>query len=157
MLTLDRSTIGSPRQTSQISPGSELVIDDYANLQGPSLLKRTLGLQNHRYARYIGSSSEYDSVLLDLRLYDDVRGESAADHGSFRKLGDNAFFHQFADSDSPNCAKDIEELDNIEKIVAPHGEELIKLYFRIVHPSFPILHKKVYLAQYARTYREFSR
>ena len=40
--------------------------------------------------------------------------------------------------------------------MAPHGEELIKLYFRIVHPSFPILHKKVYLEKYSRSHREFS-
>ena len=153
---LCRSSTGPPRRTPQTSPGAEPVLDDYANLQGPSLLKRTLGLQNHRHARYIGSSSEYDSVLLDLRLYDDVRGESPAEHGSFRKVGDSTFFHQFADSDSPDHARDIEDLDSIETIVAPHGDALIKLYFRIVHPSFPILHKKVYLEKYARNYREFS-
>jgi hypothetical protein len=156
MLMLCRSSSGPRRRISQVSPGTEATVDDYANLQGPSLLKRTLGLQNHRHARYIGSSSEYDSVLLDLRLYDDVRGESEADRGSFRKVGESTFFHQFADSDSPNHTQDIEDLDSIEKIVAPHGEALIKLYFRIVHPSFPILHKKVYLEKYARNYREFS-
>src|SRR5271163_3720357 len=91
-LMLCRSSSGPPRQTSQASSGTEAVVDDYANLQGPSLLKRTLGLQNHRHARYIGSSSEYDSVLLDLRLYDDVRGESEADRGPFRKVGESTIF-----------------------------------------------------------------
>ena len=113
-------------------------------------------MQNHRYAKYIGPTDEHDFALLDLRLYDDVKGESAADIGSFRKVGPNEFFHQYADADSPNYARDMIELDNIERLVAPHGEALIKLYFRIVHPSFPILHKKVYLEKYARTHREFS-
>jgi len=113
-------------------------------------------LQNHRYAKYIGPTDEHDFALLDLRLYDDIRGESPADHGSFRKVGPNEFFHLFADSDSPNHGREIEELDSIERIVAPHGEALIRLYFRIVHPSFPILHKKVYLEKYGRTHREFS-
>lgn len=113
-------------------------------------------LQNHRYAKYIGPTDEHDFALLDLRLYDDVKGESPADQGSFRKVGPNEFFHQYADADSPNHFREVEELDNIERIVAPHGEALIKLYFRIVHPSFPILHKKVYLEKYSRTHREFS-
>jgi len=33
---------------------------------------------------------------------------------------------------------------------------LIRLFFRIVHPSFPILHKNVFLEKYERTHREFS-
>lgn len=40
--------------------------------------------------------------------------------------------------------------------MTPHGHALINLYFRIVHPSFPILHKKVFLEKYQRTHREFS-
>ena len=48
------------------------------------------------------------------------------------------------------------DLDAIERIVAPHGQSLINFYFRIVHPSFPILHKKVFLEKYSRTHREFS-
>ncbi|EXJ86614.1 hypothetical protein A1O3_03567 [Capronia epimyces CBS 606.96] len=131
-------------------------IDDYANLQGESLLKKTLGLQTHRYAKYIGPTDEHDFALLDLRLYDDAQGESPADQGSFRKVGQNEFFHQYDDADSPNHFRDVEELDQIEHIVAPYGEALITLYFRIVHPSFPILHKKVFVEKYARSYREFS-
>jgi hypothetical protein len=155
-LISSRSFDDPNRRTSHTSIRQDPIIDDYANLQGPSLLKRTLGLQNHRHARYIGLSSEYDATLLDLRLYDDAKGESPAGRGSFRKVGDSLFFHQFADADSPNHAQEIEDLDTIEKLVAPHGEALIKLYFRIVHPSFPILHKKVYLEKYSRNHREFS-
>lgn len=113
-------------------------------------------LQVNRYAKYIGPTDEHDFALLDLRLYDHVKNESPADLGSFRKVNQGVFFHQYPDSDSPTHSRDIEELDNIERIVAPHGEALVKLYFRIVHPSFPILHKKVYLEKYSRTHREFS-
>ena len=51
---------------------------------------------------------------------------------------------------------EIEDLDAIENTVAPHGRALIDLYFRIIHPSFPILHKRVYLEKYERSHREFS-
>ncbi|KAK5031581.1 Fungal specific transcription factor [Exophiala sideris] len=144
----------APRRPS--AGAGPVIVDDYANLSGESLLKKTLGLQNHRYAKYIGPTDEHDFALLDLRLYDDLRNEAPADLGSFRKVGPNEFFHQYADADSPSHAGEVEVLDRIERIVAPHGEALIRLYFRIVHPSFPILHKKVYLEKYGRTHREFS-
>lgn len=60
------------------------------------------------------------------------------------------------DDETDNYMDELNDLDTIEAIVAPHGPALISLYFRIVHPSFPILHKRVYLEKYSRTYREFS-
>ncbi|KIW50315.1 hypothetical protein PV05_11914 [Exophiala xenobiotica] len=162
----DTTTTGSARRSDSDDPrrqsaeslvrNDSVIIDDYANLQGQSLLKKTLGLQVNRYAKYIGPTDEHDFALLDLRLYDQVKNESPADLGSFRKVNQGVFFHQYPDADSPTQPQDIEELDNIERIVAPHGEALIRLYFRTVHPSFPILHKKVYLEKYGRTHREFS-
>jgi hypothetical protein len=60
------------------------------------------------------------------------------------------------DSVTTSHVDELRDLDAIESLVAPHGQELIHLYFRIVHPSFPILHKKVFLEKYERTHREFS-
>ena len=51
---------------------------------------------------------------------------------------------------------ELENLDLVESIVQPHGRALVDLYFRIIHPSFPIMHKKVFLEKYERTYREFT-
>ena len=51
---------------------------------------------------------------------------------------------------------ELTNLDLVESIVQPHGKALVDLYFRIVHPSFPIMHKNVFLEKYARTYREFT-
>ncbi|RMZ87010.1 hypothetical protein DV736_g5765, partial [Chaetothyriales sp. CBS 134916] len=112
-------------------------------------------LQPHRYAKYIGPTDEHDFALLDLRLYDDTR-ESPADQGSFRKVGPTEFFHQFADSDHPGQSQDNDDLDRIERIVAPHGTALISLYFRIVHPGYPILDQNTFVEKYAHDYREFS-
>jgi len=60
------------------------------------------------------------------------------------------------DKDTQNFEHEIEALDAIEQVVAPHGKALIDIYFRIVHPSFPILDKPVFLEKYARSHREFS-
>lgn len=53
-------------------------------------------------------------------------------------------------------AQEIRRLDAIEAVVTPHGPALVDLYFRIIHPSYPILHKKVFLEKHGRTYRELT-
>ncbi|KAK8037882.1 hypothetical protein PG994_014649 [Apiospora phragmitis] len=50
----------------------------------------------------------------------------------------------------------VEDVDEIERLVAPNGRKLIDLYFRVVHPSFPIIQKNVFYERYERDYREFS-
>lgn len=48
------------------------------------------------------------------------------------------------------------DVDAVERLVAPHGQNLVNLYFRVVHPTYPILHKLVFLEKYQRTPREFT-
>ena len=131
-------------------------IEDYADLRGPSLLKKTLGLQNHRHSRYIGLTSQYEQLLIELR---DPHEEEEISVGvsSLRKVDSlGTAFILSPDIGTMSHEDEITDLDAIETLVAPHGQALIHLYFRIVHPSFPILHKKVFLEKYQRTHREFS-
>jgi Fungal specific transcription factor domain len=130
-------------------------IDDYANLKGPTLLKKTLGLQNHRHSKYLGSTSEFESVLLSLRNFA-PKEELPLGSTSVRKVTSTDCFLLLPDSGTTSHVDELGDLDAIESLVAPHGQELIYTYFRIVHPSFPILHKKVFLEKYERTHREFS-
>ncbi|KAF2006985.1 hypothetical protein P154DRAFT_180196 [Amniculicola lignicola CBS 123094] len=132
-------------------------VDDYANLKGPSLLKKTLGLQSHRHSRLVGSTSEYEQVLLELGDYHEQEEVPIGASSALRKVNvlDTAFILS-PDEGTRNHEDEIADLDAIETLVAPHGQALIHLYFRIVHPSFPVLHKKVYLEKYQRTHREFS-
>ncbi|OIW33637.1 hypothetical protein CONLIGDRAFT_186369 [Coniochaeta ligniaria NRRL 30616] len=130
-------------------------VRDYADLRGPSLLKRTLGLQNHRHSALLGPTSIYESRLLpfDPSRTDDV---PLTPSSSLRKVGAGSTFLLTVDAGTRNHAQELDDLDAIESIVAPHGQSLINLYFRIVHPTYPILHKRVFLEKYARTHREFS-
>lgn len=50
----------------------------------------------------------------------------------------------------------IADLNRIEESIRPLGPTLVNLYFRIMHRTFPILDKGVFLEKYARSYREFS-
>ncbi|KAF2263696.1 hypothetical protein CC78DRAFT_517915 [Lojkania enalia] len=144
------------RETETPTIRQDPPVDDYANLRGPSLLKKTLGLQNHRHSRLIGPTSEYEQTLLELSYYQQ-KEEIPVGLSALRKVNslDTAFILS-PDEGTRNHEEEISDLDAIETAVAPHGQALIYLYFRIVHPSFPVLHKKVFLEKYQRTHREFS-
>lgn len=156
----DQSSVSSTAGTGHGHRGSlsairqNVPINDYAKLKGPSLLKKTLGLQTHRHSRLIGSTSILEQSLLP--SLDSGRGDIPLGVSSIRRVSPDTSFILLSDEGTQNREDEIHDLDLIESIVAPHGPELLRLYFRIVHPSFPILHKKVFLEKYQRTHREFS-
>jgi len=47
------------RKSTPVSIRQDVPIDDYANLKGPSLLKKTLGLQSNRHSKALGLTSEF--------------------------------------------------------------------------------------------------
>ncbi|ANZ74742.1 BA75_00883T0 [Komagataella pastoris] len=129
---------------------------DYSTIQGHSLLKKTLSLQYPRSSFYMGPTSVYDPLLLSKMRFDNNDQLQVNSITSIRRVANNVQFLLKDDFSHDLYQRAQLEVDNIEKFVAPHGQTLIDLYFRIVHPSFPILHKKVFLEKYSRTHREFS-
>lgn len=147
-------------------------IQDYSAMNN-SLLKKTLSLQFPRSSFYVGPTSYlYDINLLNLIIASQNTNKTngkdkSQSHGkieqvnlsstiSLRKVSDKAQF-VLKDDQSPQSYKTMSnDVDTIEKFIAPHGQILIDLYFRIIHPSYPILHKRVFLEKYTRTHREFS-
>lgn len=156
--------------TSEIVPPNVPIrevppVHDYSRINN-SLLKKTLSLQFPRSSFYVGPTSYmFDSNLLNL-IIESQNKEGAStskveqvnlnDTMCLRKVSDKAQF-VLRDDQSPQSYQTMSnDVDTIEKFVAPHGQILIDLYFRIIHPSYPILHKKVFLEKYSRTHREFS-
>ncbi|KAK3317370.1 fungal-specific transcription factor domain-containing protein [Cercophora scortea] len=121
----------------------------------PSLLDRTLGLHRTTHFKYIGPSSVHEERLLDLihRFYESGNGEDGC---KFRRVADSTTFLSKSDRHTLFSADVDDDLETIGHIVRPYGPGLVDLYFRIVHPSYPILHKGVFLEKYARSYKEFS-
>jgi hypothetical protein len=127
---------------------------------GGSILSKTLGLEKNRFTEYIGTTGEYETLLLD--LFDDYeKGDAPPRTTSSLRLASSSpstyIFsvvpdHQGASSSVPDLPP--VSADQVEEIVGSHGPALVALFFRIVHPSFPILHKEVFLEKYRRTYRE---
>lgn len=131
-------------------------IKDYATMQGHSLLKKTLSLQFPRSSFYVGPTSIYDPLFLDKVSLDKIDQFQLNKSNSIRKVANSIQFLLRDDFSELLYQQSERDSDTVEKYVAPHGQTLINLYFRTVHPSFPVLHKKIFLEKYARTHREFG-
>jgi hypothetical protein len=148
------------------------VIEDYDTLQGPTLLKNNLGLQQHQFSRYNGLSGPWTPFHLDYCQFDGRDEYTFPSGSSIRRVSANTSFSLKKYSGTQVRSEEIGLLDQIERVVAPHGPRLVNLYFRIIHPSFPVLDKRyvllnslvwpmlivirVFLEKYERTHREFS-
>lgn len=145
-------------------------VQDYS-IMNNSLLKKTLSLQFPRSSFYIGPTSYlFDTNLLEAIISSQNTGQSSNRSSSFNKIEqvnlsdsislrkvDNKTQFVLKDDQTKQSFQNMSsDVDSIEKFIAPHGQILIDLYFRIIHPSYPILHKKVFLEKYSRTHREFS-
>ncbi|KAM0331678.1 hypothetical protein ACHAQA_003357 [Verticillium albo-atrum] len=126
-----------------------------ANVGGPTLLKRTLGLQNDRYSQYIGPTTDFEPSLINLSPFD-PHDESLLSRGTLRKVSEDETFLMLPDINTPGYEHTLEDVEEVEAAVRPHGKKLVDLYYRIVHPGFPIIQKTVFLEKYERGYREFS-
>lgn len=150
-------------------------IQDYSAMSN-SLLRKTLSLQFPRSSFYVGPTSYlFDNNLLDVIItaqnsntdsalsgpgrrsaLSKIEQVNLSDSISLRKVGERTQFVLKDDQSKLLYQSMLNDVDAIEKFVAPHGQILIDLYFRIIHPLYPILHKKVFLEKYSRTHREFS-
>ncbi|KAF2636359.1 hypothetical protein P280DRAFT_493187 [Massarina eburnea CBS 473.64] len=118
-------------------------------------LGETLGLQRRQHSRYIGLSSPFDSLLIGLSPFD-TRNESTFDLGTLRRVNDHECFIMLPDENTQDYADEADGLNHVEQIVHPHGPALLDLYFRIVHPSFPIVQKHLFVERYRNGDRSFS-
>ncbi|PSR97389.1 fungal-specific transcription factor domain-domain-containing protein [Coniella lustricola] len=153
---LDNGRSGRHHHSSLSSTAaSSSFIEEMANFGGPTMLSRTLGLQHDRYSQYIGPTTDFEPSLINLSTFD-PHDESLLSRGTLRKVSEHDTFLLLPDQNTIGYEHIVEDVDEIEKIVAPHGRKLIDLYFRIVHPALPIIQKSVFYEKYERSPREFS-
>jgi hypothetical protein len=144
-------------KTFHLKPGTG--VEEYDSLPGPSLLKRTLGLQNRHHTEYLGFHATPDVYgPCGPQTQDVPHAEEPIKKGVdlVRFVHNSHAFRVIPDDQIPGYEQELRAIDEIQTTAQGHGAELVRLYFRIVHPSFPVLHKDVFLEKYARSYREFS-
>lgn len=151
------STVDRPDIISELikSTGPKLKYEDYAQLGGHALLKKALSLQYPRSSYFIGPTSVFDPMLLEATPLDrQGRAELVGDI-ELRKVSSDVMFSLKNDFSEELYERSIQNVDAVERLVEPHGRMLIDLYFRTIHPTIPILHKKVFIEKYKRSHREF--
>jgi hypothetical protein len=131
-------------------------VEEYDALpEGSTLLKRTLGLQNSHHSQYLGINNPLNVNGLGFNTVPESPARSAGAI-QVRFVHPTHAFRILPDADTVGHSLESSILDSIERAVEGHGPDLVSLYFRVVHPAFPILHKEVFLEKYARSYREFA-
>lgn len=110
-------------------------------------LGETIGLQRSQHCRYIGPTTPYDSRIIGLAQFD-KRNESSFNLGTLRRVTNNECFLMLSDDTTREYGDEVEALRAVEQIVAPHGPALLDLYFRVVHPSFPVIQKQLYIERH---------
>ncbi|KAI1329492.1 fungal-specific transcription factor domain-containing protein [Xylariaceae sp. FL0255] len=134
---------------------SSSLIEEMANFGGPTLLKRTLGLQDDRFSQYIGPTTDFEPSLINLSPFD-PQDESLLARGTLRKVSDDDTFLMLPDRTTPGHDHQFSDVEEIQRLVAPYGRKLVDLYFEVVHPAFPIIQKNVFYEKYERNSHEFS-
>lgn len=133
-------------------------VEEYDAYPGPSLLKRTLGLQNLHHSQYLGPNSVpdvYDTATYAVEEANHEKKKKGSDL-TVRFVDPNHAFRIIPDATVSEDDREKALIDEIETIVQPYGNDLVQMYFRTIHPAFPILHREVFLEKYARSYQEFS-
>ncbi|KAF5019334.1 hypothetical protein F66182_8662 [Fusarium sp. NRRL 66182] len=147
----------APSQQTQLQ--QVMPEDDIPEAPRPPILSNTLGLDLKTHAEYVGPTDYRDPVLLELHRPNFMNQDppSFPVSSTFaRRLDYRTVFLVHPDESAASEKMRIADLDAIEATVYPLGRTLVDLYFRIVHPSFPILHKDVFISKHRLSHRHFA-
>lgn len=153
----DSASAASPAASSPsaLSTQSDAASDGPSS--PPAILDYTLGLDLATHAEYVGPTDYRDPILLDLHRPPPAPAERPSGASELaRRLDDQTIFIVRPDETAAPEAQRIAHLDAIEAAVYPLGQTLVALYFRIVHPCFPILHKDVFISKHRISHRHFA-
>lgn len=109
-----------------------------------------------RSSFYIGPTSVYDINIINSIPSNNIGQIQISNTSSLRKVSPNVHFLLRDDHDQTMYIRQEQEADMVERLIYPHGRILVDIFFKLVHPFFPILHERVFLEKYGRSYRELS-
>ncbi|KAK9370533.1 fungal-specific transcription factor domain-containing protein [Lipomyces kononenkoae] len=142
------------RINTSIGSDNEINDDQRSESLDPDSNTHSLGMNDTAYSELVGPN------LLDHEYQFVHRLSTAAGErlpisktNYLRPVSNEAVFLMTHDSE---IEADHNLVDEIEKIVFPYGPQLVALYFRIVHPSYPILHKSYFVSQYNISPKQIS-
>lgn len=162
-----RSAASSVKASTPPATKPQQPIFDLSNIPAPappvqpagtkvlSVVDESLSLQRHRHCRYVGQTTALDARLIGLGDFNETN-ETESQVGLLRQVTGTEYFSTHDDADVPMPDDEARALADIERIVGPHGNKLIEIYFRNVHPSFPIIQKQAFLDRHRHGDRQFN-
>lgn len=124
-------------------------------MRKPFAVDETLSLQRHRHCKYLGQTTALDASLIGLGSFND-KNETESRVGTLRQVTGTEYFSTHADADVAIPDDEARALAEIDQIVGSHGSALIDIYFRNVHPSYPIIQKHAFLDRHRHGDRQFN-
>ncbi|KAK3666156.1 Fungal specific transcription factor [Elasticomyces elasticus] len=121
----------------------------------PFAVDESLSLQRHRHCKLLGHTTSLDASLISLGRFND-KNETQSRLGTLRQVNATEYFSTHDDADVPIPDDEARALAEIEQIVGQHGSALIDIYFRNVHPSYPIIQKNAFLDRHRHGDRQFN-
>lgn len=130
-------------------------IEEYDEYSGETILRKTLGLMHKHHAHFVGLTGPFSFPRFSLPVGTSQKNVQSG-QVSVRKVDRDTIFTISEDQGTVGHDSETSRVEALQEIIGPHGRELVDLYFRVVHPSFPIMHKGVYIEKYERSYHEFT-
>ncbi|KAK4971799.1 Fungal specific transcription factor [Elasticomyces elasticus] len=121
----------------------------------PFAVDESLSLQRHRHCKLLGHTTSLDASLISLGRFND-KNETQSRLGTLRQVNATEYFSTHDDADVAIPDDETRALAEIEQIVGQHGPALIDIYFRNVHPSYPIIQKNAFLDRHRHGDRQFN-
>ncbi|KAK9233873.1 fungal-specific transcription factor domain-containing protein [Lipomyces kononenkoae] len=142
------------RINPSVGSDNEINDDQRSDSLDPDANVHSLGMNDTAYSELVGPNlldHEYGFV----HRLSTAPGERLpiSKTNYLRPVSNEAVFLMTHDSE---IEQDHKLVDEIEKIVFPYGPQLVALYFRIVHPSYPIIHKSYFVTQYNISPKQIS-
>lgn len=139
---------GQPQQQQPLTSGQQSIQRQINYAQS--------SIQYPRSSYFVGPTSIFDINLINHMKLDKIEQVQLSKNVALRKVSPNAQFILRDDFNQELYLKQERDIDLVEKLVHPHGKILVEIFFKLIHPYFPILHERVFLEKYSRSYRELT-
>ncbi|KAF4123802.1 Fungal trans [Geosmithia morbida] len=120
----------------------------------------TLGFLPDQFAELYGLGSDMEPILMRHRPYNPVTHEFSLETHAVRRVLEKdggqeypLIFHLASDDKAVSECWGNSCADSIEDCVKPHGPSLIDLFWRHVHPCYPIIAKHAFMHYYSQGHR----
>ncbi|KAI1265961.1 hypothetical protein F5Y18DRAFT_426473 [Xylariaceae sp. FL1019] len=167
---------------SSVSPGGPALTSEWlsrseqaTSIGGPSpnasaLTKRveteafnSVGEETHRFAELYGLTSDAEPILMKHRPYNLLDNEYHLDTHGMRRVQQTdsgisypVVFHMVDDKKAVGYVDEYSEVDAIHSLIEPWGSRLVRLYFLLVQPAYPILYQQDFMQRWSASYRNIS-